>query len=145
MEDTAQTAEHGRSVTIRYEITLEDGTRIQGKDSKPLSFKIGGKKVFSALESGIVGMKIHEKRNILISPEQGYGKYKKDLLLKVERKMFPEDLKLLPGRAVQYQDRDGERANFVVREIGDDTIIIDGNHPLAGQDLIYEVELLEVR
>lgn len=137
-------AEKGRSVTIRYSITLEDGTNV-ARDSKPLSFKIGGKKVLPALENGVLGMVQNEVRRIPITAEQAYGPYNEKLILQVERNAFPQDLRLVPGRAVQYQTRDGERANFVVREVTEEKVTIDGNHPLAGQDLVYEVELLEIK
>ena len=89
-------------------------------------------------------MRLNEVRDITIRPEQGYGVYNDDLVLQVNREVFPEDMKLVPGRTVQYQNRDGERANFVVREVSGDRVTLDGNHPLAGQDLIYRLELLEL-
>lgn len=137
-------AEHGKSVTIRYTISLEDGTNIGESVTKPFSFRIGGKKVIPALEDGVLGMQVNELRKVPVAAEQGYGEYNDDLVLKVDRKMFPDDLRLYPGRALQYQTRNGERANFVVREVENETVVIDANHPLAGQDLVYEVELLEV-
>jgi peptidylprolyl isomerase len=137
-------AEKGKSVTIRYNIILEDGTRIQRGSIKPLTFKIGGRKVLQALEEGVLGMRLHEKKEVHVSAEQGYGRYRDDLVIKVDRTIFPEDIKLVPGRTVQYQNRDGERANFVVQEVESDSVIVDGNHPLAGQNLVYEVELLSL-
>jgi FKBP-type peptidyl-prolyl cis-trans isomerase 2 len=138
------TAARGNSVTIRYTIILEDGTRISEGAIKPLTFKIGGKKVLPALEEGVVGMRVNEKKNIPVLAEQGYGKYNEELVIKVDRKIFPDDIKIIPGRTVQYQNRDGERANFVVQIVNDDSVVIDGNHPLAGQNLVYEVELLSL-
>jgi peptidylprolyl isomerase len=138
-------AEMGSLVKISYLISLEDGSKIeQERLKKPLSFKIGSGKIFKKLEEGVIGMQVAEKRRILISADEGYGQYKKDLVLRLERKVFPEDIKLQPGRTVQYQNRDGERVNFIVNEVTDKTVTVDGNHPLAGIDLAYEVELLEV-
>lgn len=137
-------AEKGRTATIQYTIILEDGTRVGEKKTKPLTFKIGSKKVIPALDRGVVGMQVNEKRQVLVTASQGYGEYNKELVFKVERKQFPEDLNLVPGRTVQYQNRDGERANFVIQQVDEKGVILDGNHPLAGQDLIYEVELLSL-
>lgn len=144
MENIVPTAELGKSVTIRYHITLEDGSKVDGRVTRPFTFRLGAKRVFPALEAGLAGMKLNEIRKIPITAMEGYGKYNEKLVLKVDRKTLPEDLRLAPGRTVQYQDRDGERANFVVRQVDEQVVILDGNHPLAGQDLVYEVELLAV-
>lgn len=89
-------------------------------------------------------MKLNERKSVLIKAEDGYGQYNKDLVMRVERKLFPSDVQLVPGRAVQYQNRDGQRVNFIVNEVDDQSVTIDGNHPLAGLDLTYEVELLSI-
>ncbi len=138
-------ADFGSSVTIRYTITLEDGSPVDGgKNMQPLSFRIGAGKVLKALEEGIIGMKEHETKNIHLTPEKSYGAYRKDLVLQLDRAVFPEGIPLIPGRTVQYQDRDGERINFVVNEVREKTVVVDGNHPLAGKNLIYKVEVLSI-
>lgn len=139
-----QPAVQGATVTLRYSIILEDGTRVDHRNTRPLTFTIGDGKVFKALEQGVVGMKVHEVRDIIVNAEQGYGNYNDDLVLRVDREVFPEDLQLVAGRTVQYQNRDGQRANFIVREVSGDRVTLDGNHPLAGQDLTYRLELLEI-
>ena len=136
-------ADKGTTVTLRYSIILEDGRQVDAQNTKPLTFTIGAGKVFEALEQGVIGMSLNEVRDITVRPEQGYGVYNHDLVLQVDREAFPEDMRLVPGRTVQYQNRDGERANFVVREVGGDRVTLDGNHPLAGQELIYRLELLK--
>jgi peptidylprolyl isomerase len=138
-------AELGSLVKIQYIISLAEGSNAESeKSSKPLSFTIGSAKVFKKLEEGVIGMQVGEKRRIPVAADEGYGTYKKELVLRLEKKVFPEDIKLIPGRTVQYQNRDGERVNFIVNEVTDKTVTVDGNHPLAGLDLVYEVELLEV-
>ena len=129
---TTLSSAKGDTVTLRYSIIFKDGTIIGDKKAKPLTFKIGSGKVFPVLEDGVIGMKINETRRITVSAEQGYGSYN-------------EELTLVPGRTVQYQNRDGERANFVVQEVNKDIVALDGNHPLAGQELIYQLELLEIK
>lgn len=142
---TGTTAENGRSVKVRYAITFDDGSRVgEDRTKKPLTFKIGSGQIFRKLEEGIVGMKINEIREVCLTPEDAYGEYKKELVLRVERKVFPDDLTLTPGKTIQYQDRNGQRANFIVNAVDEKTVTIDGNHPLAGLNLKYEVELLEV-
>jgi FKBP-type peptidyl-prolyl cis-trans isomerase 2 len=140
-----KTAEWGSYVKIQFSITLDDG-RIVGipEEKTQLNFKIGDGKILQALESQVVGMKEKEIKEIKISPEEGYGQYNKELVLRVERESFPHDLNLAVGRTVQYQNRDGERVNFVVNALDEKSVTIDGNHPLAGLNLNYNVELLEV-
>ena len=140
-----KTAEWGSYVKIQFTITLDDG-RVVGipEEKTQLNFKIGDGKILQALESQVVGMKEKEIKEIKVSPEDGYGQYNKDLVLRVERKSFPHDLNLAVGRTVQYQNRDGERVNFVVNALDEKSVTIDGNHPLAGLNLTYAVELLEV-
>lgn len=138
-------AEMGSSVRIRYFISLDDGSSVgRDKTSTPLSFKIGSGKVFKKLEEGVVGMQVNETRRVEIKAEEAYGRYNKENVLRVDRKMFPEDVKLIPGRTVQYQNRDGERVNLVVNAVSDTTVTVDANHPLAGLDLFYEVEMVEI-
>ncbi len=137
-------ADKGSTVTLRYSIILEDGKQVDARSTRPLTFTIGAGKVFEPLEQGVIGMGVNEVRDITIRPEQGYGVYNDALVLQVDREAFPEDLKLLPGRTVQYQNRDGERATFMVREVSGDRVTLDGNHPLAGQTLVYRLELLEL-
>ena len=140
-----KTAERGSHVIIQFAITLDDGSVVGKPDEKAqLKFKIGDGKILPALEARVVGMKEKEVREITILPEQGYGPYNKELVLRVDRKTFPPDLTLSVGKTVQYQNRDGERVNFVVNAFDQKTVTIDGNHPLAGLNLIYNVELLEV-
>lgn len=140
-----KTAEWGSYVKIQFSITLNDGRMVGIPEEKTqLNFKIGDGKILPALESQVVGMKEKEIKEIMISPEDGYGEYNKELVIRVERNTFPHDLNLVVGRTVQYQNRDGERVNFVVNALDDKTVTIDGNHPLAGENLIYKVELLEI-
>ena len=140
-----KTAEWGSYLKIQFSITLDDGSVVGiPKEKSQLNFKVGDGKLLPALEGKIVGMVENEIKEILISPEEGYGQYNKELVLRVERKSFPPDINLTVGRTVQYQNRDGERVNFVVNAVDERSVTIDGNHPLAGLNLTYTVELLEV-
>lgn len=144
-ENIMKTAEWGSYVKIQFTISLDDGSTVGTTGEKTqLNFKIGDGKILQALETNVVGMKEKEIKKIKMSPEDGYGQYNKDLVLRIDRNSFPPDINLGVGRTVQYQNRDGERVNFVVNALDEKSVTVDGNHPLAGLDLIYEVELLEV-
>jgi len=140
-----KTAEKGSRVKIRFTIRLEDGSVVGTAEKKSeLAFIIGKHSVLPGLEENVVGMKLNETKNIEISSEEGYGQYNKDLVFRLDREQFPPDVELTIGRTVQYQNRDGERVNLVVNDLDEKTVTVDGNHPLAGLDLIYEVELVAV-
>ena len=139
-------AETGSSVKILFSIRLDDGSVVgTSREKSELVFTIGQRKILKSLEDGVVGMKVDEVKKIFISPEQGYGPYNNELVLKVDREEFPPDVELKPGRTVQYQNRDGERVNLVVNSVDEKTVTVDGNHPLAGLDLIYEVKVVAIK
>jgi peptidylprolyl isomerase len=138
-------AAFGDKVTIRYVLRQAEGGVVEPeKTNRPLTFRLGSGRVLPKLEQGVVGMTLGERRTIAVAAGDGYGEYNEQLVLRVDRKMFPPDLKVEVGRTVQYQDRNGDRVNLMVNEVTASTVTVDGNHPLAGVDLLYEVELLSI-
>jgi peptidylprolyl isomerase len=141
-----KTAEKGNTVKILFSIRLDDGSVVgTSSEQSELTFILGQRKVLKSLDEGVTGMKVGDLKKISISPEQGYGQYNKDLVLRVDREEFPPDVELKAGRTVQYQNRDGERVNLVVNTVDEKTVTVDGNHPLAGLDLIYEVKVTAIK
>ena len=141
-----KTAEKGNTVKILFSIRLDDGSVVgTSSEQSELTFTLGQRKILKSLEEGVIGMKVGDLKKISISPEQGYGQYNKDLVLRVDREEFPPDVELKAGRTVQYQNRDGERVNLVVNDVDENTVTVDGNHPLAGLDLIYEVKVIAIK
>ncbi len=141
-----KTAEEGNTVKILFSIRLDDGSVVgTSSEQSELTFTLGQRKILKSLEEGVIGMKVGDLKKISISPEQGYGQYNKDLVLRVDREEFPPDVELKAGRTVQYQNRDGERVNLVVNDVDENTVTVDGNHPLAGLDLIYEVKVIAIK
>ena len=139
-------AEKGNTVKILFSIRLDDGSVVgTSSEQSELTFTLGQRKILKSLEEGVIGMKVGDLKKISISPEQGYGQYNKDLVLRVDREEFPPDVELKAGRTVQYQNRDGERVNLVVNDVDENTVTVDGNHPLAGLDLIYEVKVIAIK
>jgi peptidylprolyl isomerase len=138
-------AAFGDKVTISYLLRQAEGGVVEPeKTNRPLTFRLGSGRVLPKLEQGVAGMTVGERRTIAVAACDGYGAYNKELVLRLDRKVFPPDLKVEVGRTVQYQDRDGERVNLMVNEVTGSTITVDGNHPLAGVDLLYEVKLLSI-
>ena len=138
-------AEKGSRVKIVFAIRLDDGSVVgDSAEKSELAFIIGKGQVLKILEDNVSGMRVNETKEIKIRPAEGYGEYNKELVLRIDRDEFPPDVELKPGRTVQYQNRDGERVNLVVNDLDEKTVTVDANHPLAGLNLIYEVELIAV-
>ena len=136
-------AQTGDQVKIHYTIKLAGGeTAATSKGGMPLTFAIGDGSVLKGLDQGVAGMQVGQRKTIRISPEEAYGQRDEQLVLRLKKDELPGDLNLEKGRPIQYQTPEGERVNLMVLEIEETTVLLDGNHPLAGQVLEYEVELV---
>jgi peptidylprolyl isomerase len=140
-----QEAKIGLRAKIHYTVKLQDGKTVgSSRGGQPLSFTIGRGKVFKALEQGIIGMQAGDVRTIDISPEEGYGIRDESQVMRIDRSKLGEDAKLQKGRVVQYRSETQEVVNLLIRELDDDTVTVDANHPLAGEALTYTVHLVSL-
>lgn len=138
-----QKAQIGSQVKIHYTIRIAGGETVgTSKGGMPLAFTVGDGKVLKGLDQGIVGMQPGQRKTIHINPEEAYGLRNEQLVLRLKKEELPADLNLEVGRPIQYQTPEGERINLMVLEVEENTVLLDGNHPLAGQTLEYEVELV---
>jgi peptidylprolyl isomerase len=138
-------AQVGNEVEVHYKGFLDDGSVFDTSEKKdPLKIKIGDKRVIGDFEDAIVGMSEGEKKTISITPENAYGNYKQELMLKITRDKLPDHINPELGMQLKINREDGD--DFVVRitEITDETLTIDGNHPLAGKKLNFDIQLLKV-
>ena len=139
-------AKDGDTVKVHYTGKLEDGSVFDSsKDRDPLEFKLGSQSVIVGFENGILGMEVGETKSITISPEDGYGPTRKELVSTVEKRLFDEQ-NLTPevGKTLQIPQQDGRQYNVRITAVEDDSVTLDGNHPLAGKTLTFDVELVEV-
>ena len=97
------------------------------------------------LENALDGLKIGNKKEVTVEPEDGYGEILTDLKMEVERKAFPTDQKIAPGMQFMAELKDGKKHPFNVVEVKEDKVHVDGNHPLAGQTLQFSVEIIKIR
>lgn len=142
----AEKAKQGDTVAVHYTGKLDDGQVFdssQGRD--PLEFEVGSGQVIPGFERAVDGLAVGESREVRIEPEEGYGEPREDLIVAVERDQFPADADPAVGQQVQVQVAPEENRVATIREIGDDSITLDLNHPLAGQPLTFDVELVEIR
>jgi peptidylprolyl isomerase len=138
-------AQEGDRVRVHYTGRLDDGTIFDSsKNREPLEFVIGEGEIIPAFEEAVVGMHEGEKKTILIPSDQAYGPRREELLLRVAHEQFPPDLKPYVGQQLEMIQSDGQSLIVVVVEVDDEGVTLDANHPLAGKDLTFEIELVEV-
>ena len=131
----------GQTVRVHYKVLREDGTLLGSSfDGEPLEFKAGAEgEVLPGLSRGVIGMESGASRRVQVSPDDAFGPRDPNLLQKLPRANVPPDVAL--GDRLQASE-DGPV--WTVTEITDDIISVDGNHPLAGEPLVFEVELIEI-
>ena len=138
-------AKPGDTVRIHYSGFLMDGTIFDSSlEGEPFEFTLGEGTVIPGFEDGVVGMEEGEEKTLAIPPARAYGDRDEDLVAVIDLVQLPEDIKPVVGSILQITSEGGEVSNVIITELTDTTITLDGNHPLAGQDLIFEVRLLEV-
>lgn len=138
-------AVHGSTVTLHYTGTLEDG-RVFGAtaENEPLVLTIGGGEYLRAFEEALVGMVPGEKRSFTIDPEEAYGQWREGLVAEVPRSVFGADPTPEPGMSFLAELTEGQTVPVRVAAVTEETVVLDANHPLAGEILCFEVEVVSV-
>ncbi|MCK4563233.1 MAG: peptidylprolyl isomerase [Verrucomicrobia bacterium] len=137
--------ENGQKVKIHYTGILDDGKQFDssvGRD--PLEFEMGAGMVIPGFENGVADMAVGEKKTIHIPAGEAYGEKRDEMMMEFERSQLPEGLEPEVGMGLQMQDPQGQPIPVQITAVGEETITIDANHPLAGQSLNFELELVEV-
>ncbi|MGB5959896.1 MAG: peptidylprolyl isomerase [Coleofasciculaceae cyanobacterium] len=138
-------AKSGDTVKIHYTGRLEDGTVFDSSaEREPLEFKIGGKQVIPGFEQAVLGMALEESKTEKIPMDQAYGPRHEEMVLEVSREQIPPDINPEVGQQLQIQQANGQSVPVVVKEVTDKQITLDANHPLAGEDLTFEIQLVEI-
>lgn len=135
----------GDVVKVHYTGKLSNGEQFDSSAGRePLEFTVGAGMMIAGFDKGVEGMLIGEKKVITIKPEEGYGEWREENVISFPSANVPADMKLEVGMALSLRDDRGMPVNVVVKEILPDTIMLDANHFLAGKDLIFDVELVEI-
>jgi len=133
------------TVKVHYTGRLSDGTVFDSSLSRePLEFTIGQKMVIPGFEEGMIGMTVGETRTVSIASQDAYGPYLEDLVGSIKRTQIPPNIDLQVGGILQMQTPDGGTMLVVVKALTDEAVTLDANHPLAGKDLAFEINLLEI-
>ncbi|NLC70175.1 MAG: peptidylprolyl isomerase [Desulfuromonadaceae bacterium] len=140
-------AKNGDSVKVKYTGRYEDGSVFDSSDEhgKPLEFVLGQGQMIPAFEKGVLGMALNETRTIEVLPEEGYGAYREDLVVDIDRAHLPEEMELEADRFIEWMQPDGQIGLAKILEVGEDSVKVDTNHPMAGRKLIFEVTLLQIQ
>ena len=139
-------AKKGDKVAVHYTGTLGDGTVFDSsRDRQPLEFTLGSGEVIAGFDSAVEGLTQGETVTTTIECEQAYGKRDEELVIRKARMEIPSSVTLEVGRRLQARSQEGQVTRLTVTAVTDETVTLDANHPLAGQDLTFEIELVEIR
>ncbi len=138
-------AKRGDTVKVHYVGTLEDGTPFDSsRGQEPLQFTLGGGNIIPGFETALIGMSAGENKTVTIPCEEAYGPRHEHLTRDVPRGAMPDDIELAEGTVLHAQGPEGQALSFTVVSFDDEAVKIDGNHPLAGRDLTFALELVEI-
>ncbi|MFT5021853.1 MAG: FKBP-type peptidyl-prolyl cis-trans isomerase 2 [Flavobacteriaceae bacterium] len=134
------------TIKVNYTGKLSDGQVFDSSEGKePLEFTLGQGQIIPGFEKGVMDMKLNEKKTITIAKEEAYGEINDDLKQEVQKTELPEDITPKVGMGLVSKTPDGKETNLRVIEVKAETVVIDGNHPLAGEDLIFDVEVVGIK
>jgi peptidylprolyl isomerase len=134
----------GDTVKIHYTGKLKDGNVFDSSRSRePLEFEVGKGMIITGLEEAIEGMEVGEKKDVSLEADQAYGKRDENLIVDVPKDKLPEGLEPEKGMPLRVKNSQGRDMQVVVADVGDEIVKIDANHPLAGHELDFEIEVVE--
>ena len=139
-------AKNGDTVKVHYQGKLADGTVFDDSNTRnePLVFTLGKSDIIAGFNKAVVGMQPGQEKKVEIPADEAYGPHLPELVVTVDRKEFPPDVKPVVGQQLQVTQDDQRYAVVTVSGIQDDKVTLDGNHPLAGKNLVFDIKLLEI-
>lgn len=136
--------DNGKTVKVHYKGTLDDGSVFDSSEGKdPLEFQVGAGQVIPGFDSAVQGMSEGETKTVKIASAEAYGDQREDMIAEIPQDQIPNDMDVKVGQALQLKTPQGDVPVQVV-DVNDDNVKVDANHPLAGQDLTFELTLVGV-
>ncbi len=138
-------AKKGDKVKIHYHGKLNDGSTFDSSAGRePLAFEIGSGMVIPGFDDGVTGMTVGEKKTINIPAAQAYGEVSEEMIMEFPLNQFPADMVPEIGMQLTMSNNQGQNFPVVILELKDESVLLDANHPLAGKELIFDLELVEI-
>lgn len=134
----------GDQIRVNYVGCFENGSTFDSSEGRePLEFTVGAEQVIAGFDRAVIGLKPGESCKVVVVPEDGYGVHVPDMVAEVERHLIPDNEQLILGSMLEVSMEDGQTLEVQVVELSDGVVVLDGNHPLAGKDLHFEIEIIE--
>lgn len=134
------------TIKVHYTGKLSDGRVFDSSvEREPLEFTLGQGQLIPGFENGVIDMGIKEKKTVNIPFAEAYGERREDMVHEVPKNQLPPEIKPEVGMALMSQTPDGQEMRLTIADVKDESVIVDANHPLAGEDLTFEIELLEIK
>lgn len=132
-------------VTIDYTLTDNDGNVIDQSSEGRFAYLHGAYNIVVGLESALAGKELGDELNVSVPPEEGYGNRNEDRMQDVPKNAFPDDVEIVPGTPFQAEGPNGDVIMVTIIKVNGDTVTVDGNHPLAGVHLNFQVNVVDIR
>jgi peptidylprolyl isomerase len=138
-------AKAGDKVRVHYKGQLSDGTIFDSSlEREPIEFILGQDTVIPGFEDAVIGMEAGESKDVSIRPEEGFGEYSEDLVVNIEKTILPPEINPELGMQLEVSSEEETPRVFTIADIAEDSITLDGNHPLAGKEIAFKITLLEI-
>lgn len=139
-------AKAGDKVKVHYTGKLDDGTVFDSSAGRdPLEFTVGAGQMIRGFDAGVDGMSVGESKTVKIPSTDAYGEHRDEMVIVVARDEMPPDMEVTPGDQLQMRHETGQIVVVTVTEVTDSNVTLDGNHPLAGKDLTFDIELVDLQ
>ncbi|KPP91165.1 peptidylprolyl isomerase [Erythrobacter sp. HL-111] len=140
------TAKPGDTVAIDYVVKTKEGRVVGGTEGQgPQTLTLGNDEIFPQIEQALTRMEVGGEDTVTIDAEHAFGPRREELIVEIPRANLPPDAEPQPGMTLSAQQNDGQPIQLVITDVKDDTVTADGNHPLAGEDLVFGLTLVEIK
>ena len=140
-----QQVKSGDKIKVHYHGRLTNGETFDKSEGRePLEFEVGSGMVIKGFDDGVTGMAVGDKKTINIPFAEAYGPKNPEMIIDMPKDRFPKDMEIEVGMPLSMSDGQGQQFQVVVAEVQEEMVILDANHPLAGEDLVFDLELVEI-
>lgn len=135
----------GDKVKVHYTGKLPSGEQFDSsKDREPLAFTVGAGQMIKGFDAAIPGMEVGEKKTINLQPEEAYGPVNKEAIVEFPKKNIPDGMNIEKGMKLQLKNAEGQPIPVTVTDVKDEAVVLDANHELAGKELVFDIELVDI-